>query len=161
MKRHKLLALGLMCAFAFAFNNSAFAAARNNQPAAPEGTVELTPEEAAAAEQEERNLIEAAQAMRRSGLVQFNFKEMDLVKFVRFMSELLRENIIVPPNINAKITIISPRPSSLTEARQIMLSTLQMYGFSLQDMGSYSIVRQGGSSPSPTVGRGRGGPGYG
>ena len=160
MKRHKLLALGLMCAFAFAFNNSAFAAARNNQPA-PEGTVELTPEEAAAAEQEERNLIEAAQAMRRSGLVQFNFKEMDLVKFVRFMSELLRENIIVPPNINAKITIISPRPSSLTEARQIMLSTLQMYGFSLQDMGSYSIVRQGGSSPSPTVGRGRGGPGYG
>ncbi|MBQ9566291.1 MAG: type II secretion system secretin GspD [Synergistaceae bacterium] len=111
--------------------------------------------------EEERDLIEAAQAMRRSGLVQFNFKDMDLVKFVRFMSELLQENIIVPPNISAKITIISPRPSSISEARQIMLSTLQMYGFSLQDMGGYSIVRQGGVSPSPTVGRGRGGPGYG
>ena len=99
--------------------------------------------------------------MRRSGLVQFNFKDMDLVKFVRFMSELLQENIIVPPNISAKITIISPRPSSLSEARQIMLSTLQMYGFSLQDMGAYSIVKQGGVSPSATVSRGRSGPGYG
>ncbi|MBR1673036.1 MAG: type II secretion system secretin GspD [Fretibacterium sp.] len=123
------------------------------------------PEGAAAAPamspEEEGDLIDAAQAMRRSGLVQFNFKDMDLVKFVRFMSELLQENIIVPPNITAKITIISPRPSSLSEARQIMLSTLQMYGFSLQDMGSYSIVRQGGVSPSATVSRGRSGPGYG
>ena len=106
MKRYKLIALGLMCAFAF--SNAAYAAAKN-----PDAPAELTPEEAAQAEQEERDLIEAAQAMRRSGLVQFNFKEMELVKFVRFMSELLRENIIVPPNINAKITIISPRPSCL------------------------------------------------
>ena len=110
---------------------------------------------------EEKDLVAAAQAMRKAGLVQFNFKDMELVKFVRFMSELLQENIIVPPNIAAKITIISPRPSSLGEARQIMLSTLQMYGFSLQNMGSYSIVRQGGVSPSTDVGRGRGGPGYG
>ena len=116
---------------------------------------------AAGGDSEEKDLIVAAQAMRKAGLVQFNFKDMELVKFVRFMSELLQENIIVPPNIAAKITIISPRPSSLSEARQIMLSTLQMYGFSLQNMGSYSIVRQGGVSPSTDVGRGRGGPGYG
>lgn len=111
--------------------------------------------------QDEKNLIEAAQLMRKSGLVQFNFKDLDLVKFVRFMSELLQENIIVPPSLSAKITIISPRPSSLPESRQIMLSILQVYGFSLQDMGSYSIVRQGGISPSPGVGKGRSGPGYG
>lgn len=122
---------------------------------------EPKPAESTISPEEERDLINAAQAMRRSGLVQFNFKDMDLVKFVRFMSELLQENIIVPPNISAKITIISPRPSSISEARQIMLSTLQMYGFSIQDMGGYSIVRQGGVSPSPSVGRGRSGPGYG
>ena len=132
----------------------AFPAGADPAPETPAGAAILPPEE-------EKELISAAQAMRRSGLVQFNFKDMDLVKFVRFMSELLQENIIVPPNISAKITIISPRPSSLSEARQIMLSTLQMYGFSLQDMGSYSIVRQGGVSPSATVGRGRSGPGYG
>ncbi|MDR2174722.1 MAG: type II secretion system secretin GspD [Synergistaceae bacterium] len=112
-------------------------------------------------EQEEKNLIEAAQAMRRAGVVQFNFTDIELVRFVRFMSELLQENIIVPPNIAGKITVISPRPSSLREARQIMLSILQTNGFSLQNMGDYSKLVQGGVSLSTTVGRGKGGPGYG
>ena len=111
--------------------------------------------------EEEQALMQAAQAMRRSGLVQFNFKDMDLVRFMRFMSEVLQENIIVPPNINSKITIISPNPVTIRESREIMLSTLQMYNFSLQDMGSYSVVRQGGVSPSPNVYRGRSGPGFG
>lgn len=111
--------------------------------------------------EDEQNLMDAAAAMRKSGLVQFNFKDMDLVRFMRFMSEVLQENIIVPPNINSKITIISPHPVNLREAREIMLSTLQMYNFSLQNMGSYSIVRQGGNSPSPNVSRGKSGPGFG
>ena len=111
--------------------------------------------------EEEQALMDAATAMKRSGLVQFNFKDMDLVRFMRFMSELLNENIIVPPNINSKITIISPHPVTVKEAREIMLSTLQMYNFSLQDMGSYSVVRQGGNSPSPNVYKGRSGPSFG
>ena len=111
--------------------------------------------------EEEQNLIEAAKEMRRSGLVQFNFKDMDLVRFMRFMSEVLQENFIVPPNISSKITIISPHPVTVRESREIMLSTLQMYNFSLQNMGSYSIVRQGGNSPSPNVYRGRSGPDFG
>ncbi len=111
--------------------------------------------------EEEQSLMEAAKAMRRSGLVQFNFKDMDLVRFMRFMSEVLQENIIVPPNVNSKITIISPHPVTIRESREIMLSTLQMYNFSLQDMGSYSVVRQGGTSPSPNVYKGRSGPGFG
>lgn len=132
---------------------------RNNAPQAQgqpqSGSGEnMTPEE-------EQALMEAAQTMRRSGLVQFNFKDMDLVRFMRFMSEVLQENIIVPPNVNSKITIISPHPVTIRESREIMLSTLQMYNFSLQDMGSYSVVRQGGNSPSPNVYRGRSGPGFG
>ena len=129
----------------------------NNQPPAPPQAAngsEMTPED-------EQNLMAAAQQMRRSGLVQFNFKDMDLVRFMRFMSEVLQENIIVPPNINSKITIISPHPVTIRESREIMLSTLQMYNFSLQNMGSYSIVRQGGNSPSPNVFRGKSAPSFG
>ena len=111
--------------------------------------------------EEEQDLLLAAQEMRRSGLVQFNFKDMDLVRFMRFMSEVLQENFIVPPNISSKITIISPHPVTVRESREIMLSTLQMYNFSLQNMGSYSIVRQGGNSPSPNVYRSKSGPGFG
>ena len=111
--------------------------------------------------EEENAMMEAARAMKRSGMVQFNFKDMDLVRFMRFMSELLNENFIVPPNVNSKITIISPHAVTLKESREIMLSTLQMYNFSLQDMGSYSVVRQGGVSPSPNVYKSRSGPNYG
>ena len=110
---------------------------------------------------EERDLIQAAQVMRRSGMVQLNFKDMDLGKFVGFMAELLQETIVMPANVMAKINIVSPRPSSLSEARQIMISIPQTYGFSFQDMGGYSILRQGGISPSPNVLKSRRPPDYG
>ena len=134
---------------------------RRSAATAPSEPVNQSGSGEAMTAEEEKNLTEAAKAMKKSGLVQFNFKDMDLVRFVRFMSEILDENIIVPPNVNSKITIISPHPVTIREARQIMLSTLQMYNFSLQNMGSYSIVRQGGVSPSPNVYKGRSGPGYG
>jgi len=133
---------------------------RNNTAAAEAAASEIPSGDEMTAD-DEKSLVEAAQAMKRSGLVQFNFKDMDLVRFVRFMSEILDENIIVPPNVNAKITIISPHPVTIRESREVMLSTLQMYNFSLQNMGSYSVVRQGGVSPSPNVYRGRSGPGFG
>lgn len=136
-------------------------ATRRAQPTQNAGTQAQSGAGTAMSAEEEQNLIDAAKEMRRSGLVQFNFKDMDLVRFMRFMSEVLQENIIVPPNINSKITIISPHPVTVRESREIMLSTLQMYNFSLQNMGSYSIVRQGGNSPSPNVYRGRSGPGFG
>ncbi|GHS89938.1 type II secretion system protein GspD [Synergistales bacterium] len=115
----------------------------------------------AAEEDDEKTLVEAAQAMRRAGIVQFNFKDIDLVKFVRFMSELLQENIIVPPNAAGKVTIISPKPSNLHDARQIFLSILQTSGFAIQDMGSYSKLVQGAPIAAPYVSMGKGGPGYG
>ncbi|MDR3231475.1 MAG: type II secretion system secretin GspD [Synergistaceae bacterium] len=111
--------------------------------------------------QDEKTLIEAAQAMRRAGLVQLNFTDIELVKFVRFMSELLQKNIVVPPSVTAKVTVISPKPSSIQEAQQIMLSVLQAYGWSLQDMGTYFRLAQGGVSTGADVSRGRGSPGPG
>jgi general secretion pathway protein D len=112
-------------------------------------------------EQDEKALIEAAQAMRRAGLVQFNFTDIELVRFVRFMSELMQKNIVVPPNVSAKITVISPKASTLSEARQIFLSILQTQGWSLQDMGTYDKLVQGGQSTSTGVSRGKGNPGQG
>lgn len=113
--------------------------------------------------QEEPALIEAALKMRRAGVVQFNFSNIDIVKFIRFMSELLQENIIVPPGLTAKITLVSPKPVPLSEARQVMLSMLSMNGLALQDMGSYSrlIVSPGPVLVENEVRKGREGPGIG
>lgn len=106
----------------------------------------ITPCQSLAAEPETENdasmeepaLVLAAQKMRKAGVVQFNFSNIDITKFIRFMSELLQENIIVPPNLTAKISFTSPKPIPLSEARQVMLTILAGNNLSLQEMGSYS-----------------------
>ena len=115
------------------------------------------------AEPDEQELVKMAQAMRQAGQVQFNFKNLDLVKFIRFMSELLGENILVDPSAKGSITIVSTRPVSLRESRQVMLSALEMNGLALQSEGGFSKIRSQSTGPSTDnmVRKGKAGPGYG
>lgn len=99
-----------------------------------------SPVYAAEPDQEELNLIKAAEEMRASGRVQLNFKDVDIVKFLRFMSELLGENILVDPGINGTVSVVSPKSVSLDEAREVMLSVLEMNNLSLEQMDGYSKV---------------------
>jgi len=114
-------------------------------------------------EPDEQELVKMAQAMRQAGQVQFNFKNLDLVKFIRFMSELLGENILVDPSAKGSITIVSTRPVSLRESRQVMLSALEMNGLALQSEGGFSKIRSQSTGPSTDnmVRKGKAGPGYG
>lgn len=96
---------------------------------------------------DEKALVEAAQAMRRAGVVRLNFEDIALLKFVRFMAELLQENIVLPPDLKGTITLIAPQPCSLQEARQIMISALQVNGWDFQEMGGYGKIVPG-SRPS-------------
>jgi len=113
--------------------------------------------------QDEQELLQAARMMRASGKVQFNFSDMDIVKFIRFMSELLQENIIVPPSVKGDISVLSPQPVKLDQARQIMLSVLEMNGLSVQKMGDYSKVVsiKSGMTSESTIRKGKEGPGAG
>jgi general secretion pathway protein D len=113
--------------------------------------------------QDEGSLVEAARAMRNSGAVQFNFRELDLGTFIRFMSEVLQENILIDPAVKGTVTVISPRSLNLKEARQAMLSVLEMNGLSLQRTGTYSKVvpSSKGQSTEYAVRKGRVGPGFG
>ena len=115
------------------------------------------------ASQEESSLVEAARAMRNSGSVQFNFRDLDLGIFIRFMSELLQENILIDPSVKGTVTVVSPRALTLPEARQAMLSVLEMNGLSLQRAGTYSKVvpASKGQSTDYAVRKGRVGPGFG
>ncbi|MDR3322130.1 MAG: type II secretion system protein GspD, partial [Synergistaceae bacterium] len=100
------------------------------------------------AEDSEQNLIKAAQAMRASGRVQFNFKDLDIIQFIRFMSELLGENIVVNPGVRGTVSVVSPKTISISESRQVMLSILEMNGLALQGMGGYSKVLPISAGPS-------------
>lgn len=113
--------------------------------------------------QDEGSLVEAARAMRNSGSVQFNFRDLDLGTFIRFMSEVLQENILIDPTVRGTVTVVSPRALNLKEARQAMLSVLEMNGLSLQRTGTYSKVvpSSKGQSTEYAVRKGRVGPGFG
>ena len=100
---------------------------------------------------DEQNIAQAAQAMKASGKVQLNFKELEMPKFIRFMSELLNENIVIDPSVKGHVSVVSPRAVSLSEARQIMLSVLEMNKLSIQDMGGYSKVTPIGAGPSTST----------
>ena len=56
------------------------------------------------------------------------------------MSELLGENILVDPAVGGKVSVVSPKPISIKESRQVMLSVLEMNNLAIQDMGGYSKV---------------------
>ncbi|MDR1915504.1 MAG: type II secretion system secretin GspD [Synergistaceae bacterium] len=99
-------------------------------------------------EQSERNLVAAARAMRVSGKVQFNFKDLEIIQFIRFMSELLGENIVVNPSVKGTVSVVSPKVISISEARLVMLSVLEMNGLSLQGMGGYSKIMPINTGPS-------------
>lgn len=95
---------------------------------------------AAEQDQDEQNLVQAAREMRSAGRVQLNFKDLDMAKFIRFMSELLGENILVNPGVTGKVSVVSPKPISIREARQVMLSVLEMNNLTIQDMDGYAKV---------------------
>lgn len=95
---------------------------------------------AAEPDREELNLMQAANEMRASGRVQLNFKDVEIVKFLRFMSELLGENILVDPGISGTVSVVSPKAVTLNEAREVMLSVLEMNNLILEQMDGYSKV---------------------
>ena len=101
-----------------------------------------------AADQEEQNLVAAAHQMRGTGRIQLNFKDLEMAKFIRFMSELLGENILVDPAVGGKVSVVSPKPISIKESRQVMLSVLEMNNLAIQDMGGYSKVLPLSAGPS-------------
>lgn len=102
-------------------------------------------------EMDEQNIALAAREMRDMGSVQLNFKDLEMTKFIRFMAELLNENIVIDPTIEGTVSVVSPRAVSLGEARQIMLSVLQMNKLSIQDMGGYSKVQPSKSGRSTST----------
>ncbi len=101
-----------------------------------------------AADQDEENLVTAAKEMRKTGKVQMNFTELEISKFIHFMSEVLGENIVVDPSVSGKVSVVSPKEVPLKEARQVMLSVLEMNNLAIQDMGGFTKVVPLSAGPS-------------
>ena len=89
--------------------------------------------------------------------VQVNFENVDIKDFTKVVSQAVGKDIIVPPNLNGKITVISPKPIPKRELFNLYVAALDELGYQVVDYGSYvKIVRnRHAARESTAVARGR------
>jgi len=92
--------------------------------------------------------------------VQVNFEDVDIKDFTKVISKATGKNIIVPPNLRGKITIVSPRPIPKEELLNLYVAALDELGYQLIDYGDYAkivksrLASKEASSVSWSVGKG-------
>ena len=76
---------------------------------------------------------ETTKAQKKS--VTIDFDNVDMLLFIKFISEVTGKNFIVDRKVQGKVTIISPTKISVDEAYQVFLSVLEVHGFTTIDSG--------------------------
>jgi general secretion pathway protein D len=76
----------------------------------------------------------------RSGGVLMNYENIDLKVLSRIMSELTGKQILIDDGLNGRITVLSSREVSPSEAFEIYKLALARSGFALQDRGTFLQV---------------------
>jgi general secretion pathway protein D len=69
------------------------------------------------------------------GLITLDFNNVDLVTFVKFVSEITGKNIIIDERVRGKVTIFSPSKMSMDQVYEVFLSVIQMKGFAAVPVG--------------------------
>ncbi|WP_456418954.1 type II secretion system secretin GspD [Thermovibrio sp.] len=89
--------------------------------------------------------------------VQVNFEDVDIKDFTKIVSKATGKNIVVPPTLRGKITIVSPEPIPKKELLNLFAAALDELGYQIVDYGSYAkIVRnREAARESATVARGK------
>ncbi len=74
--------------------------------------------------------------------VQVNFENVDIKDFTEVVSKATGKNIVIPPNLRGKITIVSPKPIPKQELYDLFIAALDELGYQIVDYGNYAkIVR--------------------
>jgi general secretion pathway protein D len=70
------------------------------------------------------------------GHVAIEFDNVDILIFIKFISELTGKNFVVDKAVRGKVTIISPKKISIKEAYRVFESILEVHGFTTVPAGS-------------------------
>ena len=68
--------------------------------------------------------------------VTIDFDNVDIVLFIKFISELTGKNFVVDKGVKGKVTIISPTKISVQEAYRVFESVLEVHGFTTVPAGN-------------------------
>jgi len=76
-------------------------------------------------------------------LVELNFRETEIMAVLEFYSKLFGKAFLPSDEINGKITVISPSPLSVSEAKAMLLAVLDMKGFALVEQhDAYKVLKK-------------------
>ena len=73
-------------------------------------------------------------------LVSIDFNNVDIVVFIKFMSDLTKKNFIIDDKVKGKVTIISPGKITVTEAYRVFLSVLEVHGYTTVPSGKITKI---------------------
>ena len=62
-------------------------------------------------------------------LVSIDFNNVDIVVFIKFISDLTKRNFIIDDKVKGKVTIISPGKITVSEAYKVFQSVLEVHGY--------------------------------
>ena len=68
--------------------------------------------------------------------VTIDFDNVDIVLFIKFISELTGKNFVIDKGVKGKVTIISPTKISVQEAYRVFESVLEVHGFTTVPAGN-------------------------
>ena len=81
-------------------------------------------------------LDDESRAATGEGRIQLNFRDVEIVNVIRVMSELTGKNFLLDGNVRGRITLMAPQPVSAEKAYEVLLSILEIQGFSVVPQGS-------------------------
>lgn len=87
--------------------------------------------------------------------IKFDFQDVDIHQFIRYVSEMTGYNIVTTPNVKGNITIYSPVEINVKQAFETFIAIMRVHGFAVQKTGSvYSVVpfKEGIQEGETTIG---------
>ncbi|MCM8825429.1 MAG: hypothetical protein NC937_04715 [Candidatus Omnitrophica bacterium] len=82
-----------------------------------------------------------------------NFNNVDILTFIKLVSEFTGENYVIDPAVRGSVTIISQKPVESEKLYQVFQAVLNLYGFTIvkRDSVSFIIPSADGRARSPVV----------
>ena len=68
--------------------------------------------------------------------VEIDFDNVDILLFVKFVSEATGKNFVVDPEVKVKVTIVSPEKIPVDEVYKVFQSVLEVHGYTTVEAGS-------------------------
>jgi general secretion pathway protein D len=81
-----------------------------------------------------------ATADKSAQLVSIDFNNVDIVVFIKFMSDLTKRNFVIDDKVRGKVTIISPGKITVDEAYHVFLSVLEVHGYTTVPSGKITKI---------------------